>query len=325
MLFSLITYVLAGVHVLLPVHLAVRLWRRRFRTIGAWGIEAGVTLVTLVALYLFGRWDIVGYGLRYWIAVPCLAGAVASVVRVADRPWAGPNGLRWRGGALMEGALFTGLLIWGGMGYAPERPAVDLAPPLHGPGAYVVHGGGTPPINYHGAVSTAQRYALDLNRLNGWGLRADGLRPDRLSDYAVYGDTVYSPLTGTAVEAVDRFPDRFSPDDQPAVGNHLWLRRDALYVVLAHLQQGSVQVAAGEQVERGQPVARVGHTGNTTEPHLHMHAVRCAEPCAVPDSLADAPPVPVTLNGRFLVRNDVLWGPDERRPPAQVHAPRSPR
>jgi murein DD-endopeptidase MepM/ murein hydrolase activator NlpD len=59
-------------------------------------------------------------------------------------------------------------------------------------------------------------------------------------------------------------------------------------------------------VTTGQPVARVGHTGNTTEPHLHLHAVRPDGPVPTPDSLAGAPPVPLTLNGRFLLRNDRL-------------------
>jgi biotin carboxyl carrier protein len=306
MVFTVLTYVLAGAHVVLPPHLALRLWRHRFRTQGAWAAEAGFTLVTLTTFFFLGRWDIVGYALRYWLLLPCLVGVVASWGSVHDKPWTTANGIRWRWGALLEGGLLAGLLIWGGMGTQPDRPAADLAPPLRGSDYYVAHGGGTPPLNYHGAASTAQRYALDLTQLNGWGFRADGLRPTQLDAYAVYGDTVYSPVTGTVVEAVDRFPDRLAPEDQPAAGNHLWLRHDALYVVLAHLRQGSVQVEPGQRVTTGQPVARVGHTGNTTEPHLHLHAVRPNGPVPAPDSLAGAPPVPITLNGRFLLRNDRL-------------------
>ena len=42
------------------------------------------------------------------------------------------------------------------------------------------------------------------------------------------------------------------------------------YVLLAHLQQGSLAVTAGQQVRRGEPLARVGNSGNTSEPHLHL-------------------------------------------------------
>jgi murein DD-endopeptidase MepM/ murein hydrolase activator NlpD len=36
------------------------------------------------------------------------------------------------------------------------------------------------------------------------------------------------------------------------------------------LRHGSLQVAVGDKVAGGQPVAEVGNTGNTTEPHLHV-------------------------------------------------------
>ena len=34
---------------------------------------------------------------------------------------------------------------------------------------------------------------------------------------------------------------------------------------------GSICVAEGQQVRAGDPVARVGDTGNSTAPHLHYH------------------------------------------------------
>ncbi len=43
-----------------------------------------------------------------------------------------------------------------------------------------------------------------------------------------------------------------------------------LYVGYAHLIPGTITVKAGEQVHRGQVLGRLGNSGNSTEPHLHL-------------------------------------------------------
>jgi murein DD-endopeptidase MepM/ murein hydrolase activator NlpD len=42
------------------------------------------------------------------------------------------------------------------------------------------------------------------------------------------------------------------------------------YLLLAHLQRHSAVVLVGERVHDGQAVARVGNSGNSDEPHLHI-------------------------------------------------------
>jgi murein DD-endopeptidase MepM/ murein hydrolase activator NlpD len=41
-------------------------------------------------------------------------------------------------------------------------------------------------------------------------------------------------------------------------------------VLLAHLQQRSIAVHAGDRVRCGDVVGNCGNSGNTTAPHLHM-------------------------------------------------------
>src|SRR3546814_2633745 len=43
------------------------------------------------------------------------------------------------------------------------------------------------------------------------------------------------------------------------------------YAMLAHLRRGSVAVEAGQQVAAGDELGRCGNSGNTSEPHLHLH------------------------------------------------------
>ena len=47
-------------------------------------------------------------------------------------------------------------------------------------------------------------------------------------------------------------------------------------------------------------LGRIGNSGNTDEPHLHIHAERPVDAA----SLLDAEPVPIRFDGRSLARND---------------------
>ena len=73
-------------------------------------------------------------------------------------------------------------------------------------------------------------------------------------------------------------------------------------MLLAHLQRGSVQVKAGDNVRTGQPIARVGNSGNLSEPHLHIHAVKAGSAA----SLLAGEGLLMLFDGRFLVRNQVV-------------------
>jgi murein DD-endopeptidase MepM/ murein hydrolase activator NlpD len=56
------------------------------------------------------------------------------------------------------------------------------------------------------------------------------------------------------------------------------------------------------RVKQGDPLGQVGNSGNSSQPHLHLHAERGGEPGEI--LVGEA--VPITLGGRFLVRNRPL-------------------
>jgi hypothetical protein len=190
--------------------------------------------------------------------------------------------------------------------YAGE--ALAVATPLRG-GRYVVdHGGSNTSLNYHSESGSPQTYALDVSQVNALGARALGVLPRQLDRYAIYGDTVYSPVSGIVVVAIDGLPDLTPPEMDPShlAGNHVWVRAGNVYLLLAHLKNRSVRVRPGQAVSAGEPVGQVGNSGNTTEPHLHIHAVR-REGEVSPDSLMRlGDPVPLLIEGRFLSRNSTF-------------------
>jgi murein DD-endopeptidase MepM/ murein hydrolase activator NlpD len=103
--------------------------------------------------------------------------------------------------------------------------------------------------------------------------------------------------------AVDGLPDLVPPetDREAPAGNHVIVTCQGVDVLLAHLQRGSVLVRADAVVTVGQPLGRVGNSGNTSEPHLHIHAVQSGS-----QNVLDGVGVPLLFDRRFPVRNTLL-------------------
>ncbi len=309
MLPTIIIYLVPVVQIVLPVYLLLRILKKNFSTQAAWLINIVHFSAAIVFLFVIGRWDVIGYELRYWLYGLLLLLAGISFVKVDGKPFFTKE-MKWGWGQMLELIFILIITVWAITGFFPEKEPIELSYPLKGDSYYVIQGGETPPVNYHGAFAEPQTYALDIGKINSWGFRAGGLYPERLEEYTVFGDRVYSPAQGTVVQTVDSLADQQPPESSPQtpVGNHIWIKRDSLFIVLAHLKQGSIQVEKGEEISAGQPVARVGNTGNTMEPHLHMHAVTFdSETSLAADSLLyGGKPVPVMINGRFLIRNDIF-------------------
>ena len=138
---------------------------------------------------------------------------------------------------------------------------------------------------------------MDIVKLNWAGNRATGIYPRELSSYAVFGETVYSPCNGEVMEVVDGVADNPIGDEGHQPSNQIVIRCQGVRVTLAHMTSGSLLIRHGQSLEEGQPLGRVGNAGHTSEPHLHIDAVR-----DVPDSIE---PVPISFNGKMLSLNSI--------------------
>jgi len=94
-----------------------------------------------------------------------------------------------------------------------------------------------------------------------------------LTDYYAYGAPVVAPADGRVVRAVGHLDDNpiGQVDTSHNWGNALVIAHaGGLHSALCHLQRGSLAVREGEQVVRGQVLARVGNSGRSPLPHLHV-------------------------------------------------------
>lgn len=184
-----------------------------------------------------------------------------------------------------------------------EKP-IALLFPLQTGTYHIGHGGSNQAMNHHFTVP-AQKYALDILKVNKLGIRANGLLPTDLTVYNIFGDQLVAPCTGKVTATENSLEDNTPPDRDPKniLGNNVIIFCNGHSILLAHLKKGSVTVKLGDSINQGDPIGQVGNTGNTTEPHLHLHAVK-GNVTDKEGIVSTAIGVPMTFDSKFLIRND---------------------
>ena len=188
-------------------------------------------------------------------------------------------------------------------------------------------------IPSHGTDLLGQRYAYDLVRTDhrpGFHLHPAGtlrwfLIGGRTRECYGWGQPVHAAMDGLIVQTVDGVAERqwvhvvreswfavkttvmFARrglDPARLAGNHVIMATAGTYALYAHLAPGSVAVTRGQQVRAGEVLGRVGHTGNSTAPHLHFQLMDSADPLR-------ATGIPCAF-AAYLVERDGQWERVER-------------
>jgi hypothetical protein len=154
----------------------------------------------------------------------------------------------------------------------------------------------------HGTNQLGQRYAYDFFQID-WELKGYKFYKTsilkclicgvKLHDTYCWSKPIFSPFDGEVVEARDGLEERnpvYFPRDMATViknaflfrgesnadlrsilGNYIILKKeDSIFSLLAHARKDSIKVSEGQKVMEGQELAQVGHSGNSTAPHLHF-------------------------------------------------------
>lgn len=175
-----------------------------------------------------------------------------------------------------------------------------IGPPLSGDSWVAVNGccglsphrGAMLPLG--GRINGSERYAVDWSKFNlnarpivdlqnGTQATYQGDPASNLS-YFTYGQPTIAVADATVVtvanDLADAPPHTFlSLPLADLGGDRIVLKiRDGVYAFYGHLMRGSITVKPGDIVKRGQVMAKVGNSGNTSESHLHFHLMTGPEP-----------------------------------------------
>lgn len=112
-----------------------------------------------------------------------------------------------------------------------------------------------------------------------------------VEDWYGWSESVYSPVNGEVIKASDGWPDKktvhifksiikmifqrpkLEEDVRPFAGNYVIIKSEEYYLLIAHMRCGSVAVGRGQKISSGQVIGKVGNSGYSLAPHIHLQVM----------------------------------------------------
>ncbi|PWL39987.1 hypothetical protein DKG77_03930 [Flagellimonas aquimarina] len=144
---------------------------------------------------------------------------------------------------------------------------------------YVFVGGRTHLNGRHHFITrgTGQRYAYDVAIvIDGSSFSGDSSKNE---NHYCFGKRLNAPADGKIIAMENNIDDNYVSgavnsdiNDSNLAGNYIIIDHlNDEYSMLAHFKKGTITVAVGDTVVKGQEVGKAGNSGNSTGPHLHYH------------------------------------------------------
>ena len=206
------------------------------------------------------------------------------------------------------------------------REAAVLGPPLRG-GPWLAANGPSNGSGHRRALLPiggrpviAQRFAIDYVLVDTAFATHKGDSLDN-SRYYAHALDVLAVADGIVAAIKDSIPENVPGINSRAVpitletvgGNHVVLELGGgRYAFYAHVRPGSIRVKLGERVKQGAVLAKLGNSGNSTEPHLHFHLADAIAPLGS-EGLPYVHPSVEIVGACTTIGSGCRWTPPVRR------------
>jgi murein DD-endopeptidase len=182
------------------------------------------------------------------------------------------------------------LVVEGGNVSIDQAKPLVLGAPLRGGPWAAIHSPDWPRghrrvlYTVEGKARIPGRFAIDWVKLDEGGRTAKG-DADVVGNAYGYGAEVLAAADAVVAATRDDVSESTSVAAHPkhaigdATGNYVALDLgDGRFAFYEHLKPGSLKVKPGQRVKRGEVIAALGFTGDSTGPHLHFHVADANSP-----------------------------------------------
>lgn len=192
-----------------------------------------------------------------------------------------------------------------------DRDSLEVSFPVRN-GRYLITDGGNSRIsrlmNYHyysplhrrRGTNNSMKFATDIVKIGSGGGK---FMPPGTGDYAIFGENVYSPISGVVVRAENSVDDNipYSGNYPYNTGNTIVIKHEDLYLLIGHLKKGSLKKETGDPVQEGELIAEAGNSGYSERPHIHMQLINSGT-----DNFWSGRGVGLTFMGKNIFKNRII-------------------
>lgn len=159
-----------------------------------------------------------------------------------------------------------------------------------------------------------QVFAYDLvvlgwdSEFKRWRDKREGKTEDKNENFRAYGKKIYSACDGEVLEFINDWQEAPSTSDTgTGGGNRIKINSGKETLCYYHMQKGSINkdlLRVGARIKKGDFIGLVGNSGNSSGPHLHVHAIWD------PDKDGQGPYVPLQFNDMYAIDIKALQEPN---------------